>query len=312
MMMNEARLGVGIQALACGSASYLNALDYARQRTQGRSLLSKDKNSGAVPIIQHPDIRRMLMTMKSNTEAQRSLLFYIGFLEDQIKVSESAEEKVRNQGIIDVLIPVVKGYVSDRAFEVCSLGMQVFGGYGYTKEYPQEQLLRDCKITHIYEGTNGIQAMDLLGRKLGLKKGAAFKDHLDEIKGTVANVKEIEGLKDLAIRLEENVAKLSEVAMDLAGKAGSENILNAFANAYPFLDVTGDTIMAWMLLWRAFEASRKLEGKVKKKDQAFYEGQLKSAQFFINSVLPASIGKMNAILLNDTAVTDILESSFGG
>jgi len=111
----------------------------------------------------------------------RSILFYIGLLEDKVKLSEDDSDRTRYQGLIDVLIPVAKGYVTDRAFEMCSHGVQVFGGYGFTKEYPQEQLLRDCKITQIYEGTNGIQAMDLLGRKLGLNKGKAFNDLLDEI-----------------------------------------------------------------------------------------------------------------------------------
>jgi len=193
VMMNEARLHVGMQGFSCASASYLNALNYARQRVQGKHLLSAGKDSPAVPIIQHPDIRRILLTMKSYTEGMRSLLFYIGFLEDQIKICDYKEDAARYQGLVDVLIPIAKGYVTDRAFELCSQGVQVFGGYGFTKEYPQEQLLRDCKITHIYEGTNGIQAMDLLGRKLTLNKGDAFKTLLSEMENTILQAQETEG-----------------------------------------------------------------------------------------------------------------------
>ena len=174
LMMNEARLLVGMQGFSCASSSYLNALNYARQRVQGRHLLKMmEKEAPGVPIIQHPDVRRMLITMKAYVEGMRSLLYYIANCEDRIHVSDDPAEQARLQGIIDVLIPVSKGYISDRAWEMCSIGLQVFGGYGYIKEYPQEQLLRDCRITMIYEGTNGIQAMDLLGRKLGMNQGQA-------------------------------------------------------------------------------------------------------------------------------------------
>lgn len=133
VMMNEARLHVGMQGFACAGASYLNARNYARERIQGAPLTAA-KGSAGVPIIQHPDIRRILLTMKTVSEGMRSLIFYTGFLEDKISVSHDDEKKGRYQGLIDMLIPVAKGYVTDRAFEICSLGLQVFGGYGYTKE----------------------------------------------------------------------------------------------------------------------------------------------------------------------------------
>jgi len=312
VMMNEARLHVGMQGFSCASASYMNAVNYARTRVQGKHLQATDRNAPPVPIIQHPDIRRMLLTMKSYSEGMRSILFYIGLLEDKVKLSEDDSDRTRYQGLIDVLIPVAKGYVTDRAFEMCSHGVQVFGGYGFTKEYPQEQLLRDCKITQIYEGTNGIQAMDLLGRKLGLNKGKAFNDLLDEIRKIIDTAKGIGNLKSFALTLDKTVDKLEEVAQNIGKTAKSETIMTAFANATPFLDVTGDTIMAWMLLWRAVLATEKLDGNPKKKDIEFYEGQLKSAQFFIHTVLPVSRGKMDMILSNDSAVIDISEAAFGG
>ncbi len=310
VMMNEARLHVGMQGFACASASYLNALNYARERVQGAALTAP-KGSPGVPIIQHPDIRRILLTMKSHSEGMRSILFYVGLMEDMIKVTEDDEDKARYQGIIDVLVPVAKGYITDRAFEMCSQGIQVFGGYGFTKEYPQEQLLRDCKITQIYEGTNGIQAMDLLGRKLGLNKGKAFTDLLAEVQKTIDTAKETKELKPLADMVDATVVKLMETAQFLGAVMGAKNIAAAFVQAHPFLDVTGDTLMAWMLLWRAVIASQKLSEKPKKKDISFYEGQLKSAQFFIHSVLPVARGKMEVIMAGDTAALDISEEAFG-
>ncbi len=311
VMMNEARLHVGMQGFSCASASYLNALNYARERVQGKHLQSS-KDAPGVSIIQHPDIRRTLLTMKSYSEGMRSILFYIGLLEDMITVGRDDAKKARNQGLIDVLIPVAKGYITDRAFEMCSHGIQVFGGYGFTKEYPQEQLLRDCKITQIYEGTNGIQAMDLLARKLFFNKGQSFKDLMDEIQKTINQAADIKNLKELSLNLSKALSQLKDVAQNIGQILRSEDMMNAFANATPFLDVTGDVIMAWMHLWRAVVASRKLELKPKKKDLEFYNGLLKSAQFFINTVLPVSKGKMDVIIANDTSVNDISEAAFGG
>ena len=313
LMMNEARLLVGLQGLACASSAYMYALDYARQRIQGKNLLQMmDKNASSVPIIQHPDVRRQLMMMKVYVEGIRSLLYYVGMCEDQVKICEDAEEKLTYQGIIDVLIPIAKGYVTDRAFEVCSHGVQVYGGYGYIKDYPMEQLLRDCRITMIYEGTNGIQAMDLLGRKLGLNKGKPVMDLLGEIQKSIAMAKDVQGLEDLAAKLEEIVDKLGKVALHMGMTAMSPNVMNAFAFAHPFMEVCGDVVMAWMLLWRAAIASKKLEEGAKKKDAAFYQGQIKSAEFFIYSIIPITVGKIKAILTTNGAAVDIDEKSFGG
>ena len=309
VMMNEARLHVGMQGFACASASYLNALNYAKQRVQGAALTAP-KGSAGVPIIRHPDVRRMLLNMKAHTEGMRSILFYVGYLEDKIRIAESDEDKAAFQGLIDVLIPVAKGYITDRAFELCSDGVQVFGGYGFTREYPQEQLLRDCKITQIYEGTNGIQAMDLLGRKLGLNKGKAFTDLLGLVSGTITRAMEIEALIPQAKALETALKKLMETAKTLTGILGQGGAERAFAQAHPFMTVTGDVLMAWMLLWRAAIAAEKLAGKPRKKDIAFYNGVLASARFFTASVLPATVGKMDAIAAADTSALDIEDDAF--
>jgi alkylation response protein AidB-like acyl-CoA dehydrogenase len=312
-MMNDARLLVGQQGLACASSAYMYAVNYARERVQGKNLLKMmDKDASSVPIIRHPDVRRQLMMMKVYVEGIRSLLYYVGMCGDRIKISEDAQEKSKYQGIIDVLIPIAKGYATDRAFEVCSHGVQVYGGYGYIRDYPMEQLLRDCRITMIYEGTNGIQAMDLLGRKLGLNKGKPVMDLLGEIQKTIVMARQVEGLEDLAAKLEEIVDKLGETALHMGTTAMSPNVLNAFAFAHPFMEVCGDVVMAWLLLWRATAAAQKLANKPKKNDIPFYEGQIKSAEFFIYSIIPITVGKMKAILTTNSAAVDIDEKSFGG
>ena len=312
LMMNEARLLVGLQAMTCASNSYLNAINYARERVQGRHLLQMmEPDAPAVPIIQHPDVRRMLMTMKVYVEGMRSLLYYVCSLTDKVNTAESEEEKAKFQGMIDLLIPIAKGYVSDRATDVCNIGMQVYGGYGYIKEYPQEQLVRDCRITQIYEGTNGIQAMDLLGRKLGLNQGKPIMDLMAEVQTTIRQAKEMENLAPLAESLEKALNRLAEVAMHLGGTAMSPKVLNAFAAAHPFMEASGDVVNAWMLLWRAFISARKLDDGAKKKDQNFYQGQIKSAEFFIQTILPSTMGKMDAIMVNSSAAVDIDDKSFG-
>jgi alkylation response protein AidB-like acyl-CoA dehydrogenase len=313
LMMNEARLLVGLQGLACASPAYMYAVNYARERVQGRHLLQlMDKSAPSVPIIQHPDVRRMLMTMKVNVEGMRSLLYYIGWCFDRKHLTQDADEADKYQGIIDLLIPIAKGYVTDRAFDVCSLAVQVHGGYGYIREYPVEQLLRDCRITQIYEGTNGIQAMDFLGRKLGMNQGKPIMDLLGEIQRTIASAKQIPAVADSAGKVETAVNKLGELAMHMGATAMSDKVMTAFAFAHPFMEASGDVVLAWLMLWRATVAAEKLNNGARKKDQAFYEGQLKSLDFFVNVMLPVTHGKMNAVLGCNSAVVDIGEDGFGG
>jgi hypothetical protein len=301
---------VASQGLVSASASYLYALSFARTRIQGALLGARDKTP--VPIIQHPDVRRMLLTMKVYTEGMRSLLYYIAHCEDQKSVAEDPEEKERLQNRIDFLIPVAKSYVTDRSVDVCNIGIQVHGGYGYTSEYPVEQLLRDVRITSIYEGTNGIQAMDLLGRKLTMKNGKLFADLMDEIQHTVTEARKLTAIQPLADRVEAAVDRLIRVADHIRRIAASPDAPNAFAFACPFLDVTGDVAMAWMLLWRAMLSVNKLSTAARKADVAFYQGQVKSAEFFIRTVLPVTFGRMASILDTCGAAMEISNESFGG
>ena len=325
-MMNVARLAVGFIGFISGSAAFMYALNYARERLQGKDLDSiMDPDAPQVPIIRHPDVRRMLLWMKAHVEGMRSFIYYISSLIDRQACSDDDKVKDYNQGLLDLLTPVVKSYCSDRGFEICVEALQVYGGYGYTREYPVEQLLRDCKIASIYEGTNGIQAMDLLGRKLGMKGGIVFMNFMQEIQKITGQAKEIGSLTEMASRVDEAVNRLGEVAMHLGKTAMSPDIKVAFAYAKPFLDVMGDVCVAWMLLWRAAIAVPKLEKlaggldskvryakAIKNKDAAFYEGQLQSARYFINSILPITMGKMNAIEAGDPATVEIPEAAFGG
>ncbi|MDY6832742.1 MAG: acyl-CoA dehydrogenase [Thermodesulfobacteriota bacterium] len=310
VMMNEARLLVGMQAFGCATASYMSALNYAKERIQGRPLTAgKDASVGGVPIIRHPDVRRQLMNMKVMVEGMRSLHYYVGYCQDMAALAETEEEKEKYEGLVDILTPIAKGYGTDKAFEVCSHGVQVYGGYGYTKEYPVEQYLRDCRITMIYEGTNGIQAMDLFGRKMTMKKGKLVMDLFGEIMKTVNAAKAVDTLKDAAEKVEEALNRLGEAARHL-GKTAMENVDLAFAYAYPLMEVTGDVVMGWMLLWRAVIAVQKLEAKPK--DAAFYQGQIKSVEFFANVFLPVSLGKVNSMLATNGAAIEIEDVSFGG
>jgi alkylation response protein AidB-like acyl-CoA dehydrogenase len=313
LMMNDARLMVGNQALACASPSYLYAVNYARTRVQGRHLLKMmDKDAPAVPIIQHPDVRRMLMHMKVYVEGLRSLSYYIAFLNDRVATSPDADEKTRCQGIIDFLIPIAKGYTTERCFDVCSLGVQVYGGYGYIKEFPMEQLLRDCRITAIYEGTNGIQAMDLLGRKLGQNGGRPIIDLFEEIRSALASAGAVDRTAPLAEKLEPALVKLEEVARHMGVTALYGDLLTAAAHAHPFMEVCGDIMVGWMLLWRARVAAEALAAGGREKDAAFYDGQIKSFEFWAQTMLPVTFGRMEAILSGSTLALDMPEDAFGG
>jgi hypothetical protein len=278
-----------------------------------------------VPIIQHPDVQRQLAIMKAYVDGMRSLIYYGGYCYDMEHLAEDASERERYEDLSAILTPIIKGYITDRALEITSQGIQVYGGYGYIKEYPMEQLMRDSRIFPIYEGTNGIQAMDLLGRKLGMKKGQPFLDYLGLMQQTVESANGIDAIAPLADKVQKGIDRLSEIALYLAQTAISENILTAFAYAHPFLDVTGDVSMAWMLLWRARTAFEKLqktaktddltqmkEKAEKNKDAAFYYGQIKTAEFFIMSVLPITMGKLDAIGTQNPAATEIPDIAFGG
>lgn len=312
-MINHARMSTGLQAMSYASAAYLLAVNYARERIQGRDLENfADHSAPSVAIIRHPDVRRNLLWMKSYVDGMRSFFYYMTRCGSQALITDSAEEQEKFGDLFSMLTPIVKDYMAVKGHEVCIQAIQVFGGAGYTRDYLVEQYARDCKITSIYEGTSGIQAMDLLARKIGMKKGLVFMNFLGEIEQTAAQAKAVDALKDVGVKVENTTNRLGEVAMHIGKMAMSADFKVAFAHALPFLYAMGDTIMAWMLLWRAVVASEKLAGKPKKKDVSFFEGQIKTAEFFINTELPLTMGKMEAIQGGCKAAIEISDEGFGG
>ncbi|MBU2512214.1 acyl-CoA dehydrogenase [bacterium] len=311
-LMNAARLAIGAVGQTSGSAAYLHALNYAAERIQGRDLEKTfDSEAESVTIINHPDVRRMLIWMKAHVEGMRSLLYYGALCHDREQYGETEKEREYYKDLFEILTPVIKSYCTDRGFEVCSEAMQVFGGYGYTKDYPVEQLLRDVRIASIYEGTNGVQAMDLLARKLPMKKGAVLLNLVTEIQNVANKAKEQPALAGMAEKVEGAANRLIEAAMHLGKTAMSSAVKAAFLHAVPFQEVMGDICMAWMLLWRAEVSIKKLADGAKKKDTEFYQGQIKTASYFINSILPVTIGKIESILANDISALEISEAGFG-
>jgi alkylation response protein AidB-like acyl-CoA dehydrogenase len=312
-MMNGARMHTGLQGLAYASAAYILAVNYARERLQGRDLASfADHSAPSVPIIKHPDVRRNLLKMKSYVDGMRSFYYYATTIAMKLAHAEASEEKMFYDDLFSLFTPVIKDYLAFRGHEVCIQSMQVLGGAGYTRDYAAEQYARDCKIATIYEGTSGIQAMDLLARKLGKQNGKIFKAFIDEIHKTIENAKVLSGISDLAQRLEKAVARLQEVVAFMGKNATSERFKTAFAHSLPLLETIGDTITAWMLLWRAVIASQKIQKGAKDKDKIFYEGQIKTAEFYIRTLLPGVLGAMDAIMDNCGAAVEIADEAFGG
>jgi alkylation response protein AidB-like acyl-CoA dehydrogenase len=312
-MMNGARLSTGLQALAYASRNYLSALNYARQRIQGRDLKDFANHAApSVPIICHPDIRRNLLWMKAYTEGLRSMVYFISRCMDLSGNGATPEERQTAEGLVDLFTPIIKGYGADRGYEVCVQAMQVYGGAGYTQDYPVEAITRDCKIASIYEGCTGIQAMDLLGRKLGQNKGASFMSFMQHVQQAVALARTAEELAPLADTVEKALNRLAEIALGLGKMARSEKMKVAFAHSVPFMEAMGDVSLGWLHLWRAAVAAPKVATAKKKKDRAFYTGQVKTAAFFINTILPVTMGKLEAIALGEAAAVEMPEEGYGG
>lgn len=312
-MMNEARLGVGMQAFSHASTAYLLALDYARTRKQGRAIENAlDPTAPAVPIIDHPDIRRMLLEMKSYVDGMRSFAYYIAWLMDRHRVAEEEAEREKAENLVGLLTPILKTYNSNKGYDVCIKAIQIYGGAGYIRDYPVEQIARDCKIASIYEGTDGIQAMDLLARKLGMNKGQVFMEFLGEMQKAIARADAHETLKPLAEKATLLTQRLGETAMALGKSLLSGELRKAFAHSVPFLEIMGDAVMVWMLIWRAAIAAEKLQGSPKAKEIPFFEGQIASARYFIENLLPITFGKMEAVMAMGSAAITLDNKGFGG
>jgi len=277
-MMNYERLGVGIQGLASAERSYQNAVEYARDRLQSRAPTGPQaKEKAADPIIVHPDVRRMLLTMKAQIEGGRAFSTYVAMQLDSAKFSEDAAVRKRSEELVALLTPVAKAFLTDLGLESTVHGQQVFGGHGYIREWGQEQLVRDVRITQIYEGTNGIQALDLMGRKVVASGGAYYRLFSDEIRQFIASAgSELdEFAKPLAASLDQ-LDGLTEWVLEQA--KGNPNEIGAASVEY--LHAFGYVAYAymWALMARAAKAG---EG-----DEAFYSGKLGTARFYFARLLP--------------------------
>lgn len=305
-MMNEQRILVGLQALALASAAYLHALDFARERRQGSQFGTRDPEQ--VPIITHPDVRRNLLWMKAYTEGLRALIFYTVSCIDRESVSDDEAERRKWGHIVGLLTPIAKAYATDKGFEVCTLAIQVFGGYGYTTEYKVEQFARDCKITSIYEGTNGIQALDLFGRKIRMEDGAALQAVISEMKNAVGEAAGVSELAPYAEAVGNAISALEDVSQFLLERAGGDDAYLAYSWATPYLEIFGDIALGWMFIWQAKQAYDNKAAQ--SEDEQFYASKINTAQFYIASLLPRVYGKIEAIKHFDRAFVNMGESIF--
>jgi hypothetical protein len=282
-MMNYERLGVGIQGLATGERSYQSAIEYARERIQSRAPtgpVAKDKV--ADPIIVHPDVRRMLLTMKALNEGGRAFSSYVAMQLDTAKFSEEPATRKRAEELVALLTPVAKAFLTDLGLETTIHGQQVFGGHGFVREWGQEQLVRDCRITQIYEGTNGIQALDLVGRKVVGSGGAFYKHFAEEIKAFTDSADS--SLSEFTDPLKAAIANLEQMTADLLERAKS-NPNEIGAASVEYLHVFGYTAYAymWALMARAAIGKAAL-GKEAQDD--FYASKLGTARFYFARILP--------------------------
>ncbi len=277
-MMNYERLSIGLQGIGCSEMSYQNAVGYSRERLQGKGA---EPSANLAPIIVHPDVRRMLLTMKSTIEAGRAMAVYLGMLLDKAKHAESAEEKRKAESLVGLLTPVAKAFFTDLGLENTIHGQQVFGGHGYVREWGQEQLVRDVRIAQIYEGTNGIQALDLMQRKVFANKGEWLRLYLDDI---AATLEAIEG--DNRASLSPFIATLSQLVestllvADAIISGGEESPVNIAASATDFLHLLG--YISYGFLWiKMMDAALDL----KPQNPEFAEAKLATGKFFFNRVL---------------------------
>ncbi|GAA4715080.1 acyl-CoA dehydrogenase C-terminal domain-containing protein [Sphingomonas lutea] len=279
IMMNAARLGVGLQGLAQGEVAYQNAVAYAKDRRQGRALKPelRDANARADNLLVHPDVRRMLLEARSWNEAGRALVLWGALQVDLMRRSPDEAERQQADDLLGLITPVIKGYLTDKGLEAAVLGQQVFGGHGYIREWGMEQFVRDARITQIYEGTNGIQAMDLVGRKLPKDGGRAIRTLFEIIGRDIAEAKQAGDPAGVAAALETAVGELQGATMWLA-KNGMADPNNAGAGAYAYMELMGVVTLGWMWMKMAAASSRLLaEGSG---DRGWHETKLATAQFY--------------------------------
>ncbi len=287
-MMNTARVGVGIEGLAVGERSYQQALAFAQERRQGRSLGADPKQSS--PIIEHPDVRRMLMTMKAYNEAMRSLLYTVASNVDFERHAEDESVRQAASETVALLTPVTKAWNTDLGIEVTSLGLQIHGGMGYVEETGSAQHFRDSRIAPIYEGTNGIQAIDLVLRKLPMRDGQVVRGHLEAIGKTVTDLGEFPGIQST---LAKSLAALTEATVWLGDKLGAGAYNDSLAGATPYLRLFGQVTGGWLMARQALAAQRMLDAG--EGDADWLHAKIATSRFYCEQLMPLTDGSVGAI-----------------
>jgi 3-(methylsulfanyl)propanoyl-CoA dehydrogenase len=284
IMMNAARLGVGVQGLSQAEVAYQNAVAYALDRRQGRALTGPaEPEAQADPIFVHPDVRRMLMDAKAFTEGMRALCLWGALQVDLTHKAKTEEERERADMLIGLLTPVIKGYGTDKGYEVATNMQQVFGGHGYIEEWGMSQFVRDARIAQIYEGTNGVQAMDLCGRKLAQKGGAAIQAFFKVVGDDIADAKGDDTLAPMAEALEKALGQQQAATMWFMQNA-MQNPNHLGAGAHHYMHIMGIVTLGWMWLRMAKVAQAALA--TSGEDKAFYEGKIATARYYMDRYLP--------------------------
>ncbi len=284
-MMNEARINVGLGATAVSTAAYYAALEYTNERLQGRASTEKDPAKPQIPIIEHADIKRMLMQQRAISEGSLSLIVYAGKLVDRINILDG-EEKEKHELLLDFLTPIVKTYPSEMGVVSTSLAIQCLGGYGYSSEFPVEQYMRDMRINPIHEGTTGIQGMDLLGRKVTMKKGAALRIYLDEVQKSIDEASMYSELSPYSSSLADALSILKETTNILLGIALKGEIDLFLADATLYLELAGIITIAWQWLLQGITVHNAYRNNISEADKYFLEGKMYTLKYFYEYELP--------------------------
>ena len=308
-MMNGARIGVGLGATGIASAAYYASLQYSRERLQGRRLSQKDPATPQIPLIEHSDIKRMLLLQRAVVEGSLSLLTQCSIYHDLEKVLDG-EEKEKYGLLLDLLTPVAKSYPSEMGILSTSAGIQCLGGYGYCEEFPLEQHYRDMRIHPIHEGSTGIQGMDLLGRKMVMKGGKAAQLYTAEVQKTIAEAEALEPLKKYAQILKEAMGTLQEVTLHLMGVAAKKGPDYFLADATVYLEFFGYICIAWQWLKQAIVAQKALDGGASPEDVGFYKGKLMTMRYHFGYELPKIKGLATVLTEADGLTVDMTEDLF--
>lgn len=307
-MMNEARIGVGAGATALGYTGYLKSLAYARQRPQGRPVADKDPTVPQVPIVAHADVKRMLLAQKSYVEGAFALVLYCGRLLDEQRTAPAEADRDRARLLLDVLTPITKSWPSQWCLAANDLAIQVHGGYGYTRDYDVEQHWRDNRLNPIHEGTHGIQALDLLGRKVTMRDGAGLALLVDTIRATVGRAWKAEGEPaELAARLGGALDRVSLVTRRLWERGEPEL---ALANASVYLEAVGHVVIAWMWLEQLLAVETASGPTDSGDDVAFYAGKRQAARYFFRYELPRTGPQFDLLESLDRTTLEMREDWF--